>query len=98
MDYIDFNPKTYKFNYNQYNPLPIDVLIIDEASMLDIVLLNNLLKALPQNTAIIFVGDIDQLPSIGSGAVLADLIDSKIIATVHLTNIFRQAAASKIIV
>ena len=78
--------------------MPIDVLVIDESSMIDIVLLNQLLKAVPDHAAIIFVGDIDQLPSVGSGAVLSDLIASGVIATVRLTEVFRQAASSKIIV
>jgi len=95
---LDFEPKTYGFKHKQENPLPIDVLIIDEASMIDIVLFNHLLKAIPDSVAVIFVGDIDQLPSVGSGAVLSDLIQSGIIKTVRLTEIFRQAAHSKIIV
>jgi len=95
---LDFAPQTYGFKRNQDNPLPIDVLIIDESSMVDIVLFNHLLKAIPDHAAVIFVGDIDQLPSVGSGAVLSDLIRSGVIATVRLTEIFRQAASSKIIV
>ena len=79
------------------NPLPLDVLIIDESSMLDIVLLNNLLKAVPTHAAVIFVGDIDQLPSVGPGLVLSDLISSGVVVTVRLTEVFRQAASSKII-
>ncbi|NEU35247.1 AAA family ATPase, partial [bacterium LRH843] len=75
-----------------------DVLIVDESSMIDIVLFNHLLKAVPSHAAVIIVGDIDQLPSVGSGAVLSDLIQSGVIATVRLTEIFRQAADSKIIV
>jgi exodeoxyribonuclease V alpha subunit len=95
---LDFDMKTYGFKHNQNNLLPLDVLIIDEASMIDIVLLNHLLKAIPLDAAVIFVGDIDQLPSVGSGAVLSDLIASEVIATVRLTEIFRQAAHSHIIV
>jgi len=94
---LDFDPKTFGFKHNQDNQLPIDVLIIDESSMLDIVLLNHVLKAVPTHAALIFVGDIDQLPSVGSGAVLADLIASEVIVTVRLTEVFRQAASSKII-
>jgi exodeoxyribonuclease V alpha subunit len=93
-----FDPITYAFKYNEENPLLMDVLIIDESSMLDVVLLNHLLKAVPGHAAVIFVGDIDQLPSVGSGAVLADLIHSEVIATVRLTEVFRQAASSQIIV
>lgn len=95
---LDFDPKTYGFKHNQDNPLPLDVLIIDESSMIDIVLLNHLLKAVPSHAAVIFVGDIDQLPSVGSGSVLSDLIASGRLTTVRLTEIFRQAASSKIIV
>lgn len=95
---LDFDMKTFGFKYNQNHLLPVDVLVIDEASMIDIVLLNHLLKAVPLDAAIIFVGDIDQLPSVGSGAVLADLIESGTITTVRLTEIFRQAAHSNIIV
>lgn len=95
---LDFDPQSYGFKHNQDNPLPLDVLIIDESSMLDIMLLNHLLKAIPLHAAVIFVGDIDQLPSVGAGAVLSDLIQSGIITTVRLTEIFRQAAHSKIIV
>ncbi|MDF1677977.1 MAG: ATP-dependent RecD-like DNA helicase [Legionellaceae bacterium] len=95
---LDFDMKTYGFKHHQNNLLPLDVLIIDEASMIDVVLLHHLVKAIPLDTAVIFVGDIDQLPSVGSGAVLSDLITSGVIATVRLTEIFRQAAHSHIIV
>ena len=95
---LDVDPQTRGFKHDQHNPLPIDVLIVDESSMIDIVLLNHLLKAIPLHAAIVFVGDIDQLPSVGSGAVLADLIQSQAIAVVRLTEIFRQAAASHIII
>jgi len=93
-----FDPKNFGFKHNQDNPLPIDVLVVDEVSMLDVVLLYHLLKALPQHVALIFVGDVDQLPSVGSGAVLADLLRSSVIASVRLTEIFRQVANSRIIV
>ncbi|CAM4435898.1 MAG: ATP-dependent RecD-like DNA helicase [Legionellaceae bacterium] len=95
---LDFDPKSYGFRHNADNPLFLDVLVIDESSMLDIALLNNTLKAIPSHAAVIFVGDIDQLPSVGSGAVLSDLIKSRVIKTVRLTEIFRQAESSKIIV
>jgi exodeoxyribonuclease V alpha subunit len=94
---LDFEPKTYGFKHGQDNLLATDVLIIDESSMIDIVLLNHLLKAIPTHAAVIFVGDIDQLPSVGSGAVLSDLMQSGVISTVRLTEIFRQAASSQII-
>lgn len=95
---LDYNPKTHTFKHNQDLPLPIDVLVVDESSMIDILLLSQLLKAVPNHAAIIFVGDIDQLPSVGAGAVLSDLIRSGVISTVRLTEIFRQAESSKIIV
>ena len=78
--------------------MPLDVLIVDEASMIDVILFYHLLKAIPSHAALIFVGDIDQLPSVGSGAVLSDLIQSGMITTVRLTEIFKQASSSKIIV
>lgn len=93
-----FDPKTFAFKHNQDQPLPCDVLVIDEASMIDIVLFYHVLKALPDTAALILVGDVDQLPSVGPGAVLMDVINSQVIPTVKLTEIFRQAQHSKIIV
>lgn len=95
---LQFDPKTYGFKHHQDNPLQFDVVVIDESSMLDIVLLSHVLKAIPRYAALIFVGDIDQLPSVGSGAVLADMIASQQITTVRLTEVFRQASTSQIIV
>lgn len=94
---LEYDPRHFSFKHNQDNPLPIDVLVIDEASMLDIVLFYHLLKAVPTDAAILFIGDVDQLPSVGPGAVLSDLIRSRTITTVQLTEIFRQAANSSII-
>lgn len=94
---LQFNPTSYAFVYDDNQPLPFDVIIVDESSMMDILLFQHLLKAIPNNAAVIFVGDVDQLPSVGSGLVLADLIRSGMIPTVRLTEIFRQAATSKII-
>ncbi len=94
---LGFNPETRSFKHDDTNPLPIDVLIIDEASMIDILLLHHLLKAVPDHAAVFFLGDVDQLPSVGSGAILMDMIRSNIIPTVKLTEIFRQAANSHII-
>lgn len=94
---LDFDPVEYGFKKNQDNPLDCDVLVIDEISMVDIVLMNQLLKAIPPNGALILVGDVDQLPSVGPGSVLADLIESDVIAVGRLTEIFRQAATSAII-
>lgn len=94
---LEFDPVTHGFKHDQNHPLGLDVLIIDESSMIDIVLFNHVLKAIPSSAALVLVGDIDQLPSVGPGAVLSDLIRSEQIATVRLTEIFRQAASSKII-
>jgi exodeoxyribonuclease V alpha subunit len=85
------------FKHNDENPLDLDFLVVDEASMLDLLLTNNLLKAVQPGTRILFVGDVDQLPSVGAGDVLRDLIDSKVVPVTRLNTIFRQAAHSKII-
>lgn len=88
-------PEGYQKNEEQ--PLEGDVLIVDECSMIDIMLMYNLLKALPEQMTLILVGDIDQLPSVGAGNVLRDIIDSGRIPVVRLTRIFRQAQGSRII-
>jgi exodeoxyribonuclease V alpha subunit len=88
-------PDGYKRNKD--NPLPCDVLIIDEASMLDIILTNSLLKAVRPGASVIFVGDADQLPSVGPGNVLKDIISSKSVPTIELKRIFRQARNSDIV-
>ena len=80
---------------NEQNPLEGDVLILDECSMIDIMLMYSLLKAVPDSMTLIFVGDVDQLPSVGAGNVLRDLIDAGVFPVVRLTKIFRQAAASR---
>ncbi|MBK9142708.1 MAG: ATP-dependent RecD-like DNA helicase [Candidatus Melainabacteria bacterium] len=95
---LEFDPKAFGFKRNRENPLVADIIVVDEASMIDIVLMNQLLKAIPDNTALLLVGDVDQLPSVGPGAVLSDIISSDTIPVVRLTEIFRQAATSKIIV
>lgn len=94
---LDFDPVEHGFKRNQQNPLETDVLVVDEVSMVDVVLMNQLLKAMPPASALIMVGDVDQLPSVGPGAVLADMIRSEVIAVGRLTEIFRQAATSAII-
>lgn len=86
------------FTYNKDHPLAGDALIIDEASMIDIQLMRRLLEAVPDKMRVVFVGDVDQLPSVGPGNVLRDIIDSGVIPVVRLTRIFRQALDSKIIV
>ncbi len=85
------------YQKNEENPLEGDVLIVDECSMIDIVLMNSLLKAIPPTMRLIMVGDIDQLPSVGAGNVLRDIIDSGAFPVVRLTRIFRQAQTSRII-
>ncbi len=86
------------FERNEMNPLETDVIIIDEMSMVDITLMNALLKAVPAGTRLILVGDVNQLPSVGPGCVLKDMIDSEVCNVVKLTKIFRQASTSDIIV
>lgn len=93
---FDFIKNNFKKNKN--NPLNVDVIIIDESSMIDTFLIYFLLLAIPSHCIIIFVGDADQLPSVGPGNVLKDLIDSKIIKTTKLTDIFRQKKNSFIII
>lgn len=88
-------PEGYK--KNEEHPLEGDVLIIDEASMIDIILMYNLLKAVPDHMILIIVGDIDQLPSVGAGNVLQDIIASNVVPTIKLERIFRQAMGSQII-
>jgi exodeoxyribonuclease V alpha subunit len=85
------------YQRNGENPLECDVLIIDETSMVDIILMYNLLKAVSNETIVILVGDIDQLPSVGAGNVLKDIINSGIVNVISLTRIFRQALGSAII-
>ncbi len=86
------------FERNETNPLETDVIIIDEMSMVDITLMNSLLKAIVAGTRLILVGDVNQLPSVGPGSVLKDIIDSHACNVVKLTKIFRQASTSDIIV
>ncbi len=85
------------FKRNRDNPLPCDMLVVDEASMLDVVLCNSLLKAVPATAHVLFVGDVDQLPSVGPGNVLHDLLESWAVTPVHLDRVFRQAEGSGII-
>jgi len=93
---LEFSP-VEGFKHNEENPLDIDFLVVDEASMLDLLLTNNLLKALRSGTHLLLVGDVDQLPSVGAGDVLRNIIASGIAPVTRLTTIFRQAATSQII-
>ncbi len=94
---LKFDPATHAFQFNETNPLACDVLIADEVSMLDAVLANNLLKAVPETAQIVFVGDSDQLPSVGAGHVLGDMLDSGVIPSTRLSQVFRQAQESLIV-
>lgn len=94
---LEYQPQTGGFNRGPDQPLEFDAVIIDEVSMVDIALFHALLIALPPEAQLILVGDIDQLPSVGPGAVLADVIASRAATVVELTEIFRQAAESSII-
>ncbi len=95
---LEFNPQTRQFDRNREHPLTCDLLIVDEVSMLDTVLAHHVLKAVPDHGRLIFVGDVDQLPSVGPGRVLADVIRSEAVEVVRLTEIFRQAQRSLIVV
>jgi exodeoxyribonuclease V alpha subunit len=94
---LEVDPKGGGFKRGEDNPLDCDLLVVDEASMVDVMLMQALMKALPDKTALLIVGDIDQLPSVGPGQVLADIIASGAVAVVRLTEVFRQAAQSRII-
>jgi exodeoxyribonuclease V alpha subunit len=95
---LEFDPQTFDFKRGRGNPLDTSLLVVDETSMVDVTLMNKLLSAVPDKAALLLVGDVDQLPSVGPGAVLADIIASETVPTVRLTEIFRQAASSQIII
>lgn len=95
---LDFDVASMQFLHNESNALQIDFLIIDEASMIDVFLAQALLRALPYTATVVFIGDVDQLPSVGAGNILNDLIQAGTITCVRLTQIFRQASDSMIIV
>jgi len=92
-----YDPGTNRFGYNAGNPLDCDLLIVDECSMLDLIIADALFDAVSPGTNVVLVGDADQLPSVGPGRVLADLISSGFFAVTALTQIFRQAAGSTIV-
>jgi exodeoxyribonuclease V alpha subunit len=94
---LEMNPMAGGFTRNEETPLECDIVVIDEVSMLDVPLFYALLKAIPPRAALLLVGDADQLPSVGPGQVLADMIASKAFPCIHLTEVFRQAASSTII-
>lgn len=94
---LEYQPPTGEFARNRLNPLDVDLVVVDETSMVDIALFAALVVALPAKAQLVLVGDIDQLPSVGAGAVLADVIASGVATVVRLTEIFRQAALSRIV-
>ena len=94
---LEFDPAFGQFKRNRDNPLDLDLLIVDEASMCDVVLANQLLRAVPAYACVVFVGDVDQLPSVGAGSVLGDIIASGIVPVVRLNEVHRQASSSYII-
>lgn len=94
---LEINPLNGQFKRNEDYPLDCDLLVADECSMIDVPLANQLLKAVGSQTVVIFVGDVDQLPSVGPGKFLADLIESEVVPVIRLTEVFRQAASSRIV-
>jgi exodeoxyribonuclease V alpha subunit len=94
---LEVDPKGGGFKRDENNPLGCDLLVIDETSMVDVMLMQALLKAVPNSAALLIVGDIDQLPSVGPGQVLADIIASGAVPVIRLAEVFRQAAQSRII-
>ena len=95
---LEVDPRSGSFKRGEDNPLDCGLLVVDEASMVDVLLMQALLKAVPDKAALLIVGDIDQLPSVGPGQVLADIIASGAVPVVRLTEVFRQAAQSRIII
>ncbi len=94
---LEFDPAMGGFKHERDHPLALDLLVVDETSMVDTVLMNQLLRAVPLHACVVLVGDVDQLPSVGPGTVLADIIASGVIPVVRLTEIFRQAGQSYIV-
>jgi len=94
---LAFDPGTMQFRFNEEHPLEAQALVIDETSMLDLFLAHSLVKAIPSDAQVLLVGDVDQLPSVGPGMVLRDLIESRRVPVVRLTEVFRQAASSHIV-
>jgi exodeoxyribonuclease V alpha subunit len=94
---LKFSPQTMGFEKNQNNPLESDAVIVDEISMVDVHLMNGLLRAIPLSASLVVVGDVDQLPSVGPGSVLKDVISSRTVPVVVLNEIFRQVRTSRIV-
>src|SRR5271170_1029469 len=95
---LETDPRTGSFRRTEEAPLDCDLLVVDETSMVDVPLMRALLRALPDGAALLLVGDVDQLPSVGPGQVLADIIASGAVPVVRLTEVFRHAAESRIII
>jgi exodeoxyribonuclease V alpha subunit len=95
---LEADPRNGGFKRCESNPLACDLLVVDEVSMVDVPLMASLIRALPPQSGLLLVGDADQLPSVGPGRVLADIIDSAVVPTARLTEVFRQAAQSRIVV
>ena len=94
---LEADPRRGGFKRGETNPLECELLVVDEASMVDVPLMASLVKALPPRSGLILVGDVDQLPSVGPGQVLADIISSEAVPVARLTEVFRQAAQSRIV-
>jgi len=94
---LEIDPTTGRFSRDEADPLSCGILVVDETSMVDVPLMHSLLRAVPNHAGLILVGDVDQLPSVGPGTVLHDLIESGVVPTVRLMEVFRQAANSQII-
>jgi len=94
---LKYNPRDHQFSFNEENPLPADAIIVDEASMIDITLMHHLLRALRDDVILVLVGDVDQLPPVGPGDVLREIIYSGVAAVSYLEEIFRQAGRSMIV-
>ncbi len=94
---LEFDPALGGFKRDRHHHLDVDLLVVDESSMVDVVLMNQLLRAVPPWACLVLVGDVDQLPSVGPGTVLADVIASDVVPVVRLTEIFRQAGQSWIV-
>jgi exodeoxyribonuclease V alpha subunit len=95
---LEIDPATGRFNRHEANPLSCGLLVVDETSMVDVPLMHSLLRAVPNHAGLILVGDVNQLPSVGPGTALHDLIESGVVPIMRLTEVFRQAANSQIIV
>jgi exodeoxyribonuclease V alpha subunit len=94
---LETDPRTGEFRRTEEHPLDCDLLVVDEASMIDVLLMRSLLRAIPDEAGLLIIGDVDQLPSVGPGQVLADIIAANVLPVVRLTDVFRQAAGSRVI-